>query len=226
MVRRLIDAVVAGVLLLGFSPLLGLAAIGIKLSSRGPVFYRARRVGQHGRLFTMYKLRTMHVAQEAAGSITAANDARVFLFGNVLRQTKIDELPQLWNIVRGEMSFIGPRAEDPDIVERHYAPDAWETLSVRPGLSSPGSLYYYTHSEQALEGEDIERMYLQQALPIKLAIDTVYIRHATWAYDLRVACRTVSIIMQIMLGRRSFPEPPEMAEARGLLAQFQPVRMG
>src|SRR5947209_559846 len=130
MAKRLFDVLVSAVALAVLSPLFLLAALGIRLSSRGPVFYRARRVARGGEPFTMHKFRTMHVHQGAAPSaITGPSDRRVFFFGALLRRLKIDELPQFWDVLRGKMSLVGPRPEDPRIVRDHYAPEHLETLA-------------------------------------------------------------------------------------------------
>src|SRR5213076_532631 len=104
-----------------------------------------------GTCFTMYKLLTMHQRQPVQASRVTRHDyPRLFARGRLLRRTKIDELPQLFNVLRGDMSIVGPRHEDPDIVARHYTPLLRETLAVRPGLASPGSLYHYTHGDALL----------------------------------------------------------------------------
>lgn len=213
--RHLIDRAIAAVVLVAASPLLLAAALGIAASSPGPVLYRARRAGLGGRDFTMYKFRTMHVNATGA-AITAGRDPRVFAFGALLRRLKIDELPQLWNIVRGEMAIVGPRPEDPRLVAEHYTAEQWRTLDVLPGLTSPGSLYNYTHGDALLQGEDPERAYVERLLPVKLGLEQAYVRRASFAYDAALVLRTVAIIAQIAAGRRRFPDPPEMAEARRL----------
>jgi lipopolysaccharide/colanic/teichoic acid biosynthesis glycosyltransferase len=139
----------------------------------------------------------------------------VFPFGALLRATKIDELPQLFNVIRGDMALVGPRPEDPEIVRRHYRADDLETLQVLPGLTSPGSLYYYTHCEGVLRDEDATQFYTERVLPLKLAIDRVYIRNATRLYDLRVILRTIGIVVARVLGRQRFPDPPEIAKLSG-----------
>lgn len=208
--RRVLDLVLASLGLVVTAPILAVAAIGIRLSSPGPVLYRARRAGRDGRPFIMYKLRTMHVTRGLGSRITAPADRRVFPFGRLLRVTKIDELPQLWNVLRGDMAIIGPRPEDPDFVAQHYAPVHLETLRVRPGLTSPGSLYYVTHADHVLDGNDPEGTYLQRVLPIKLALDLEYVRRGgSLRYDLSLIGRTLWIIAASALGRRRFPEPPE-----------------
>lgn len=213
MARRLCDGLLATVALLVLSPVLLLAALGIKLTSRGPVLYRARRAGRHNRPFTMYKFRTMHVAQATRGSaITAHGDPRVFAFGAWLRRLKIDELPQLLNILKGEMMLVGPRPEDPRIVAEHYAPAHYETLAVPPGLASPGSIYNYTHGERLLGTGNAEADYVARLLPIKLALDLVYVRERSLLYDARIVLRTVSTIVRIALGQRTFADPPEMQQ--------------
>jgi len=213
MMKRLFDALLALCALVAVSPLLLVAAVGIRLTTKGPILYRARRTGYRGREFTLYKLRTMRVdASSTAGPITARNDSRVFPFGAWLRATKVDELPQLVNVLRGEMAIVGPRPEAPEMVRRYYTTDDLETLQVLPGLTSPGSLYYYTHCESALASDDVTRLYAEQLLPRKLAMDRVYIANATFLYDVRVMLRTIAVIAARGLGRRQFPEPPEMAQ--------------
>lgn len=216
--RRAFDIVSAALGLVLAVPVLLVAAAGVRLSSRGPVLYRTRRVGRGGVPFEMYKLRTMHVDHDGLASrITLANDPRVFPFGAILRRLKVDELPQLVNVLRGEMAIVGPRPEDPELVARHYTPEQRETLAVRPGLTSPGSLYYELHAQSQLDGPDAETRYARQALPLKLAIDLVYVRRATFRTDLGVIARTVTVLAGSLLGRRRFADPPELREAHRLL---------
>jgi lipopolysaccharide/colanic/teichoic acid biosynthesis glycosyltransferase len=166
----------------------------------------------------MYKFRTMDSDGSAFDTaITAARDPRIFPFGTILRATKIDELPQLINVLKGEMSIVGPRAEDPKIVESHYKGFHWETLRVLPGLASPGSLYSYTHGERLLGRDDPERDYVERLLDTKLALDTVYVREASFAYDLLIVLRTLWTIPAVALGKRSFAEPPEMSKALAVI---------
>ena len=217
MVRRLIDLILSSVALILLSPLFAVAAVGILLSSPGPILYLAKRVGLNGKVFTMYKFRTMRVDQSSFPScITAKDDPRVFAFGSWLRRLKIDELPQLLNILKGEMSIVGPRPEDPKIVGNHYAPEHFQTLSMLPGLASPGSIYDYTHGEQFLGLDDPEGHYAERLLPITLALDTVYVREASLIYDARIMLRTIWAILCTSLGRRHFPDPPEMKKAARL----------
>ncbi len=220
MVKRLFDVALTALALVACVPILIVAALGIRLSSPGPVLYRATRAGRRGRLFVMYKLRTMETRQQAPltdSVITAANDPRIFPFGALLRRSKLDELPQLFNILRGDMAVVGPRPEDPKVVAQHYTPEQWETLDVPPGLTSPGALYSTTHGETALSEREAERDYYEHLLPLKLALDRVYVRHASVAYDFGVIVRTLTVVLSRVVGRRHFPDPPEMDEARRLL---------
>ena len=207
MVRRLFNLCVAIPTLLGISPILLLAALGIRLSSPGPILYRALRVGRGGRTFTMFKLRTMHCRTVAGSSITSSNDPRVFTVGRILRAFKIDELPQLLNVVKGDMAIVGPRPEAPDIVERHYTPDYRRSLAVAPGLTSPGSIFYYTHGEQLLADGEAEEFYVARLLPLKMTIDLEYLTHASLWSDDGVIFSTASVLIQKALGRKHFPTP-------------------
>ncbi|HEX7039817.1 MAG TPA: sugar transferase [Trueperaceae bacterium] len=212
-VKRALDVVLSAAALLVLSPLLALVAVAVPLASPGPALYRARRVGVGGRPFTMYKFRTMHLGGGGA-PITAGDDPRVFPLGRLLRRLKVDELPQLFNVLRGDMSLVGPRPEDPDIVARHYSPAHMETLEVRPGITSPGSVYYYAVGEETLQHGDAVDAYVERLLPVKLALDIVYVREASLAYDLSLVIRTASVILARAAGRRRFPDPPELRRAR------------
>lgn len=216
MAKRLFDMAAAIIGLLLLSPVFLLAFVGIKATSSGPAIYRARRMGQHGVVFVMHKFRTMHVANQPASVITGVADKRVFGFGRLLRATKIDELPQLYDVLTGTMSIVGPRPEDPKIVEQHYNQLARETLNVASGLASPGSIYNYTHGHLYLRDADPEGSYVRELLPMKLALELVYLRRQSFTGDLHVIARTAITIVRIALGQRLFAEPPEMAEARQL----------
>ena len=222
MAERLFDIVASLIALVLLSPIILVAAIGIRLSSRGPILFRAERAGRNGEPFVMHKFRTMHTQQTpGASAITARRDSRVFPWGNLLRSLKIDELPQFFDVLRGKMSIVGPRPEDLRIVRNYYAPEHWKTLTVRPGLASPGSIYNYTHGEALIGAQDPENDYLRKLLPVKLALEIVYVQRASWLYDLRIIFRTVGVIAMIALGKRDFSDPPEMAK----IERVVPVRI-
>ena len=219
--KRFFDIVLSGVAVVLLSPLMCIAAAGIKLTSPGTVLYRAIRAGYKGRPYTMFKFRTMHMHRSSTGSkITGARDSRIFRFGRILRALKIDELPQLFNVIAGDMSIVGPRPEDAAIVERHYTSWMMETLEVRPGMASPGSLYGsmldYTREKRGIVAEDPEKDYIDNILPMKLAVELVYVRNATLWYDLKVILRTIGLILLVLSGKREFGEFPEEQEARNI----------
>jgi len=214
--RRLFDIGAAMSALIVLSPLMLLVALAIRISSPGPAIFRASRVGLHGRPFAMLKFRTMAVAGDGGSAITGSHDPRVFPLGRLLRQSKIDELPQLFNVLRGEMALVGPRPEDPRFVAAWYRPAHQPTLEVRPGLASPGSIYNFTHGEEQLAGPDIEAAYVERVLPLKLALDIIYVQRACFRYDLTIVVRTLVVIVAAIFGKRHFGDPPEMAEARKL----------
>jgi lipopolysaccharide/colanic/teichoic acid biosynthesis glycosyltransferase len=191
---RGLDLVVSGIGLLLLVPVFLVIASVIRLTSPGPVFYKANRVGKDGRLFRLYKLRSMHVGADCSGpGITVRDDPRVTPVGRFLRQTKLDELPQLINVFRGEMSLVGPRPEDP----RHlvfYTPAQLQALAVRPGMTSPASLHYQ-HEETLLTRDDWEAVYRDQILPHKLSLDLAYLRRRTLWTDLSLILQTISVII-------------------------------
>lgn len=192
--RHYASRALAAAALVTSSPLLGAAAVAVKVSGPGPVFYRAARTGRDGTQFSMWKFRTMtHTPAGSRARITGAGDSRVTPIGRWLRRLKIDELPQLVNVVRGEMAIIGPRPEDPSIVADHYTPTMRKSLTVLPGLSSPGSLKYFADEARLpRQPAEAERHYLTELLPAKIALDLVYVRHASPAYDLELVLRTAA----------------------------------
>lgn len=214
MIKRVFDIIMSVSALVVLSPILVCAAIAIKISSPGPCIYKAIRVGKNGKLFTMYKFRTMHVDHGGfASAITGTDDPRVFKVGKILRFSKIDELPQLFNILMGKMSIVGPRPEDKTFVDNHYSEAQKETLEMLPGLTSPGSVYYYTHAHHFIGNEDPEKDYIEKIMGVKLALDIVYIRKSSFLYDLALIYRTLSTIIKILISKKNFSIPHEMKEA-------------
>ena len=190
MLKRGFDILASGAGLIVLSPLLLGIAVAVRVSSPGPALYRARRVGRFGKEFTLYKFRSMVVGADRRGpGITAAGDSRITGVGRFLRRTKLDELPQLINVLRGEMSLVGPRPEDPRYVAL-YTPEQRRILEQRPGITSMASLTY-RDEERMLSGEDWERVYVEQVLPAKLAIDLEYAKRATLWQDIMLILRTV-----------------------------------
>ena len=214
MLSRALDIVVSATGLALSAPFILFGIVGIKLASPGPAFFRARRMGRSGRPFEMLKLRTMHVDDGRGAQITSANDARVFQFGRFLRASKIDELPQLWNVLTGEMSLVGPRPEAVGIVKQHYTDWMMETLAVRPGVTSPGAIFYYTRGEHLVDDADPEGSYARDLLPPKLAIERAYIERQTVFTDIAVIARTIWTVLAILAGKRNFALPSEAARAK------------
>jgi lipopolysaccharide/colanic/teichoic acid biosynthesis glycosyltransferase len=194
-VKRALDVAVSAVLLSVLSPLLALLAVLVRLTSPGPALHRARRVGRGGHEFTMYKLRTMRRDAASTGpGITGRGDARITSLGRALRRTRLDELPQLWNVLRGDMSLVGPRPEDPRFVAR-YTPEQRTVLSVRPGITGPAQLAY-RDEERLLPAEATEDAYARDVLPAKLAIDLAYVRRPSLLRDLAVLARTLAGVVR------------------------------
>lgn|SRR5262249_35040626 len=213
MVKRAFDLVVSASALVLLLPGFFLVAMVIRLSSRGPILYCTQRVGLNGAVFTMHKFRTMYVDQGTDPSrLTLPRDPRVYPVGRLLRRLKVDELPQLFDILRGKMSLVGPRPEDLYYVERHYTAEDREVLRVLPGLTSPGTLYDYTHGEQILAQGDAEQMYVEKLLPVRLALDKLYVRQASIRYDLELLIRTLVVMVLMAFGRQTFADPPDLSK--------------
>lgn len=169
---------------------MAIIAIAIYWDSPGPVFYRARRVGKGGKLFLMYKFRTMVANADQLGpSITVRDDPRITRVGRFLRKTKLDELPQLINVLKGEMSLVGPRPETPSMV-KHYTPEQRRVLEVTPGITGLAQLHY-SNEEEMLDPENWHEEYVKKILPHKLSLDLLYIEHKSLSLDLAIIGRTV-----------------------------------
>lgn len=193
--KRPFDAVVALIGLVITSPIVLVAAIAVKLGSTGPAFYSGARIGRNGVPFRIHKLRTMRLGADRAGpAVTSADDSRVTPVGRLLRRTKADELPQFFNVLKGEMSLVGPRPEHPDYV-KHYTADQRLVLSVRPGMTGPTALAFIGE-EQLLAGGDAEATYLTKVMPQKLALDLNYVKSATFAGDLGILLRTPLLLLR------------------------------
>jgi lipopolysaccharide/colanic/teichoic acid biosynthesis glycosyltransferase len=200
--KRAFDVFVSSIGLIATSPLWLLAAVAIKITSRGPVFHRAVRVGRNGEPFTLYKFRSMRTPekQQEGTGLTLADDPRITLAGSVLRLFKIDELPQLINVLRGDMSLVGPRPEDPRYVAK-YSDDQRRVLSVRPGMTSPASVAYRNEAvllKDLAESRSApaEQVYLSEIMPAKLALELEYIDRRSFALDLRVLLRTLAAVIR------------------------------
>jgi len=177
-------------------PLLAALALAVRIESRGGPIYSARRVGEGGKLFTCFKLRSMVVDQKPGRLLTTAGDPRVTRIGRLLRKTHLDELPQLWNIARGEMRFVGPRPEDPHYVD--FALPLHELVfTARPGITGLSQLLN-ADEETRLVDADPDRAYREEILPRKLELDAAYLRHRSTRLDLWILAQTPRAV----LGRR------------------------
>jgi lipopolysaccharide/colanic/teichoic acid biosynthesis glycosyltransferase len=197
MAKRLFDLIASALGLLLLSPLLLLVALAIKLDSRGPVMFRQERVGRHGRSFRIHKFRTMaHDPQARGPLITVGADARITRVGAWLRAAKLDELPQLVDVLAGDMSIVGPRPEVPKYVAMYPPALRDKVLSVRPGITDPVSLRFVDESALLARAADPEREYVEVVMPQKLAAAVAYAEHATLASDLRVIGQTLRALMR------------------------------
>ncbi len=199
------EAVIAFLGLILIAPLMALTGLAIAVSSGRPVFFRQRRVGQHGRIFELYKLRTMKSSVDGP-QITSGNDARITRLGRFLRHTKLDELPTLWNVLCGDMSLVGPRPEVPRFV--NLEDPIWhKVLSARPGITDPVTLVLRSEADllAKIEG-DTERYYVQELQPAKLEGYVAYLNARTWRSDLRVLLWTIAAVVVPRQANRLSPD--------------------
>jgi lipopolysaccharide/colanic/teichoic acid biosynthesis glycosyltransferase len=190
-IKRLFDVSLAAAGLLVLLPWFVVVAILMKLTDRGPIFYRQTRIGRYGRPFTILKFRTMFVGAEKRGAlVTETNDPRMTAVGRVLRRTKIDELPQLWNVLKGEMSFVGPRPQVPRYIER-LTPGQREMLQHRPGITDMASLKFRNEAVLLAGAADVDDFYIRYCLPRKIALNLEYARRASLPYDIWIILQTL-----------------------------------
>lgn len=190
-VKRALDLTAASLGLVLLSPLLAAVAVAVRFDSPGPILFRQWRIGRRFRPFEIYKFRTMVVdAAQRGRPLTAGDDPRITRLGRLLRKTKIDELPQLVNVLRGEMSLVGPRPEVPTYVEM-FRDDYTEILQVRPGITDLASLAYRDEASLLGQSDDPETEYVNRILPHKIALAKEYCRRSSFVLDLLVVIRTL-----------------------------------
>lgn len=195
-VKRAFDLLVAVPALLLLAPLFALLALWIKLDSRGPVFFRQERVGAGGRAFRIFKFRTMVVDAERQGAqLTVGADRRITRSGQFLRRSKLDELPQLLNVLASTMTLVGPRPEVPRYVAC-YSEAQCAILQLKPGITSPASLAFRAESELLAKQAEPEQFYLAEIMPAKIRTDLDYAEHATLWSDLRVLAQTALLLFR------------------------------
>ena len=190
--RRLVDLLLAVPALIVLGPTIVALGLAVRLESRGGALFRQTRVGRDGVEFTMLKLRSMRADRDESGTVMGGRvDSRVTRMGALLRQTHLDELPQLVNVVRGEMTLIGPRPEVPDFVAS-YTDAQREVLRVRPGITGPGQVEYATRGEPLLDGaDDANAVYVTQIMGPKLELELAYVRSRSLAADVQIIRETV-----------------------------------
>ena len=192
MMKRLFDIFFSFLGLLVLVPLFVVVAILIKIDSKGPVFFRHTRMGRGFKPFHVYKFRTMvNGAERMGASVTAGSDKRITRLGRLLRKTKIDELPQLLNVLKGDMSLVGPRPEVREYVEL-YAPEYRKLLSVRPGITDPASLRYAAEEGVLARSPNWEEEYRKRILPDKIRLSLEYVENHSLVTDVSLILKTVA----------------------------------
>ncbi|MEQ1807382.1 MAG: sugar transferase [Burkholderiaceae bacterium] len=197
MLKRALDIAASAVGLLLLAPLLLVLALCVKLDSPGPVFFRQERVGRHGKSFRIFKFRTMREVQgEDDFRLAAAGDPRITRVGAWLRRSKLDELPQLIDVLRGTMSLVGPRPEVPRYVALYPPQQRAKVLSVRPGITDPASIAYRNEAALLQQAADAEREYVDVIMPAKLRHAENYVDTMSMATDLRVLGATLKVLLR------------------------------
>ncbi len=196
-VKRALDVFVAGTALAVSAPFLAIVCVAVWCYDRGPALFKQERVGRDGRLFTLLKIRSMRIGAERQGSlVTAAGDARVTPVGRWIRKLKIDEWPQFWNVLRGEMTLVGPRPEVLRYVEL-YTSEQREVLALTPGITDPATIKFRNEEELLAGVSDRERFYVESIMPRKIEMNLDYSKTATIWTDLWVLVRTGAALCQL-----------------------------
>lgn len=195
-IKRAFDILLSLLLIALFSPVLLCLAIAVKADSKGPVFYRQTRVGRLGKDFRIFKFRTMvQDADKRGPAVTVGADSRITRVGRAIRKCRLDELPQLFNVLCGDMSFVGPRPEVPKYVQA-YQPVWRATLLLRPGITAPSSIAFRNEDEiLAAYPQDPDRAYIELVLPRKMEMNLAYLENLSLGYDLKTMWRTVAAVL-------------------------------
>ena len=211
LLRRLLDCSAAGIALVGFFPLMMVAAALVRLGSPGPVFFRQKRMGRNGKEFTLYKFRSMYLDTGGNSSITVSGDARITPIGAILRRYKLDELPQFWNVLRGEMSLVGPRPKLPHHEALH--------MTCRPGITGAATLAFRNEEELLSEipERDLEAFYESFVKPAKARLDLDYMRTATLWGDVKILWKTATSCFT--------SANPSIAEPADAITLYAPARV-
>ncbi|UCD84906.1 MAG: sugar transferase [Deltaproteobacteria bacterium] len=195
MSKRIFDFTISFLSLLLLFPFLLIVSIMIKWDSPGPVFFKQKRAGENGKEFNILKFRTMINGAEKLGPhITSNNDPRITKMGRLIRWGKLDEFPQLINVLKGEMSLVGPRPEIPVFV-REYTPEQKKILLVKPGITGPAQIYFRNESKQIPSSAKVEDYYRDHILPEKLKIDLEYLQSRSFLFDLKYLFITIGKIL-------------------------------
>jgi len=193
--KRLFDILSSAIALILLSPLLIVIAVGIIIDSKGGVFYKQKRIGKNGKAFMLYKFRSMRSGADRKGLITVgSNDDRTTKVGRFIRKYKLDELPQLINILKNEMSVVGPRPEVEKYVQL-YTAEQRKVLNVKPGLTDLASLAYINENEILGQAKDPEKTYVEQIMPAKLRLNLEYIEKQSFWFDLQIIAKTLMRIV-------------------------------
>jgi len=193
-VKRFFDIFLSSLILLITSPLLVLISVVILFDSKGGVFYKQIRIGKNQRPFILYKFRTMERDVINLSLVTLKNDSRITMAGRFLRKFKIDELPQLFNVIKGDMSLVGPRPEVPRWVEK-YNDEQKRILNFKPGITSYASIIYRNENELLSRQKDPEKYYIEKILPHKIKLDLKYSEHSNLCKDIKIIWRTIKKVI-------------------------------
>ena len=212
-IKRMFDIFFGCLLMLAFIITYPFVAIGIKLSSHGPVLYVSTRIGQGGKSFKFYKYRSMHIDDGRYKGISEEQN-RIFAVGKFIRRTKIDELPQAINVLKGELSVVGPRPMLTTNVSKMYGGRYQSVLSVVPGLTSYASLFDYTHGDALVKNREV---YLNTIIPIKREIELYYVENKGLYTDIKLIFTTAWVIIAVLFGKKRFKYPKEYYIAKRAL---------
>lgn len=208
-VKRVFDVLLCTFALIVLSPLFLITAVAIKLSSPGPILYYSDRTAKGHKPFHFYKFRSMHMTNADKGMFVA-DENRVFPVGKLIRRLKIDELPQLINVIKGDMSIVGPRPMPYASVDTTYYGKYQKILSVRPGLTSAASLFDYTVGDTYSDND----LYMREVLPYKLEMEMLYLKKESFSYDVSLVWRTIVTIFAVFIGKKNLPKQWEYNQVK------------